>query len=169
MKLTRVCLVGFPAAMLLAGPLQAAPGVASPTALKTCPLSVEEIKAATGFSFRWINEFAAEAKPKDGMARTVCAGPDEKGSVQFRINQIWFEPATAAARIQAWRRQNMADGEALAGVEEGAWWDAGKRLKSHYRLAYVRGNVVTEIGLADPPADRVPTLRETLLKLRRVP
>jgi hypothetical protein len=169
MKLFRVCLAGLSAGMLLAGPLQAAPGVASPTALKTCPLSVEEIKAATGFSFSWMNEFAAEAKPKDGIARTVCAGPDEKGKVQFRINQIWFEPATAATRIQAWRRQNMADAEPVPGVAEGAWWDAGKRLKAHYRLAYVRGNVVTEISLADPPADRVATLRDALLKLRQVP
>ena len=145
------------------------------TALQRCPFSAAELAAATGLKVELVPLMTMAGAPQpmsapsNGAMFLSCSATDGAVSASLLVTQQWFEPKTAAARIQALRQRDFKAAEPVPGDPDGAWW-LNERQGAKQALYYVRGgHVLVMASVNGVPQPLQAGLRNGLLKLRRVP
>ncbi len=162
------------AAGLLAAPAWAAEALPYQR-LQRCPFTPAELSAATGLKVELVPlmEFAGAPKPmtapEQGRLFLSCNATDGAAPATLLVTQQWFDPKTAAARIQALKARDLKDAQPVPGDPDGALW-LTERDGAKQTLYYVRGgNVLVSVGVNGVPPSLQASLRAGLLKLKRVP
>lgn len=174
MKL-RMAIMGLAGLAATSASLAAPPTAVAYERLQRCPFSAADLSTATGLKVELVElpQIAGApppmTKPRDGQMFLSCSAVDGAAAANLLITQRWFEPKSAAARIQALRLRDLKAAQPIANDPDGALY-LSERNGAKQGLHYVRGgNVLVSISINSIPQNLQAGLRDKLTQLRRQP
>jgi hypothetical protein len=150
------------AALLVAAAMPVVASEGKPLAI--CPVLEAELEKAFGVSYKLVPTGVSK---REDVEHHTCRAQGSDASYLF-INQIRFPESANLKRLDAALRVEMQDATRIPGDPDQARWLSQPQFSTH-KLGYIRGKVITMLTFNGVPVKRIDSLRDSALKLRRVP